>query len=75
MYCSLHARRSLVVEAEVMAAEEVGVHRPVARRKIVELIVGPQLFAVALLTLTPTPASDLENISLILTDGKLNTEL
>jgi len=41
----------------------------------VELIVGPQLFAVALLTLTPTPASDLENISLILTDGKLNTEL
>ena len=72
MYCSLPARPPAVAGEEGV---EGAANRPVVLRRIVELIVGPQLCAVALLTLTPTPASDLENMSLILTDGKLNTGL
>jgi len=72
MYCSLLARPPVVAGEEGV---EGAANRPVVLRRIVELIVGPQLFAVALLTLTPTPASNLENMSLILTDGKLNTGL
>jgi len=51
----------VVQEEEAMMAE-AAVLQPVVPHRIAGLIVGPQRFVVALFTLTPTPASDFENI-------------
>jgi hypothetical protein len=54
----------MVVETAVLqpAVLQLAVLQPVVPRRIAGLIVGLQLFVVALFTLTPTPASDFENI-------------